>query len=102
MPELTAKPLIQKGSIVLDPSPDRHMIHGQPTLAHHLLQIAVAERIPQVPPHAENNDDLVKVSPSEQRWPALDHRFTTRMASRESATDPFPMPSILLSGWLRS
>jgi len=66
-PELAAKPLIQKGRVMLDPAPDGDMIHRNSALCHHLFQIAVAQRIPQVPPHAQNDDDIVKVSPSERR-----------------------------------
>jgi hypothetical protein len=43
------------------------MIHRNSTLRHHLFQIAAAQRMPQVPPHTQNDDDIIKVSPSERR-----------------------------------
>jgi hypothetical protein len=52
---------------MLDPTPDGDMIHRNSPLCHHFFQIAVAQRIPQAPPHAQNDDDIVKVSPSERR-----------------------------------
>src|ERR1700730_14397307 len=69
MPQITAKPLIQNGRIALDPSPDGDMIHQEPALRHHLLQISVAERVPQIPPDAQNDDDFLEVPPPEQRRP---------------------------------
>src|SRR6516225_3329750 len=75
-PELAAKPLIQKGRVMLDPAPDGDMIHHHSALCHHLLQIAVAQRIPQLPPHAQNDDDIVKVSPSERRRLGPAHGIT--------------------------
>jgi hypothetical protein len=67
MPQLTAKPLIQQGCIALDPAPDGDVIHREPALRHHFLQISVAERIPQIPPDTQNDEDLLEVSPPEQR-----------------------------------
>jgi peptidoglycan hydrolase-like protein with peptidoglycan-binding domain len=64
------------------------MIHPNPALGHHFLQIAVAKRISQVPPHAQKDDDIVKVSPSERRWSALPHRITLPEALEPFATDP--------------
>jgi hypothetical protein len=66
------------------------MIHRNSALCHHLFQIAVAQRIPQVPPHAQNNDDIVKVSPSERRWSSPDHRITLPEDPEPLATDPVP------------
>jgi hypothetical protein len=33
----------------LDPTPACHGIHRQTTLRHHLLHVAIAERLPQIP-----------------------------------------------------
>jgi hypothetical protein len=41
------------------------MIDVQSSLEHHLLQISVDERIPQVPPDAEQNDFGLEVTPFE-------------------------------------
>src|SRR6516225_402591 len=74
---------------MLDPAPDGDMIHRNPALGHHLLQVAVAQRIPQVPPHAQNDDDIVKVSPSERRWSGPAHRITLPEVPEPFATDPY-------------
>jgi hypothetical protein len=65
------------------------MIHRNSALGHHLFQIPVAQRIPQVPPHAQNDNDIVKVSPSEQRWSGPAHCITLPEAPEPFATDPF-------------
>ena len=87
MPQITAKPLIQNGRITLDPSPDGDVIHQEPALRHHLLQISVAERVPQIPADAQHDDDFLKVSPPEQHRPLFGHRITlpdpsTRVCNR--------------------
>lgn len=43
------------------------MINGESSFEHQLLDISVAEPVPQVPPHAEDDDLILKVSASEQR-----------------------------------
>src|SRR5215831_12403152 len=42
MPTFAAKPLIQNGRIALHSSSDRDVIHREPALRHHLLQISIA------------------------------------------------------------
>jgi len=32
------------------------MIDQEPTLSHHLFEIAITERMTQIPPHTEKND----------------------------------------------
>jgi hypothetical protein len=44
---------------------DRGVIHGHTTLAHHLLQITVADSIPAVPTHRPKDDLLLKLTPLE-------------------------------------
>ena len=73
MPDLTPKPLIQNGRIVLDPTPDGDVVHQQAAFRHHLFQVAVAERVAQIPPNAQNDDHVLEVSPSEQRRAVLVH-----------------------------
>jgi hypothetical protein len=41
------------------------MIQSQSTLGHHLFQIAIAERITQVPAQIENDDFVPKMSTAE-------------------------------------
>ena len=51
MPDLTTKPLIQNGRIVLDPAPYGDVVHQQAAFHHHFFQVAVAERVAQIPPN---------------------------------------------------
>ena len=66
MPDLTAKPLIQNGSIMLDPAPNGYVVQGQAPFRHPLFQVAVAERVPQIPLDAQNDNHVLEVSPPEQ------------------------------------
>ena len=43
--DLTAKPLIQNGSIVLDPAPNGDVVQGQAPFRHHFFQVAVETTI---------------------------------------------------------
>jgi len=62
-----------KGAHMLNPASDRDVIHGQAALRHDLLQIAVAQRIPQVLPHAEEDEDIGEVSPPDGGWASPAH-----------------------------
>jgi len=73
MPHLTTKPLIQNGRIVLDPAPYGDVVHQQAAFHHHLFQVAVAERVAQIPPNAQDDDHVLEVPPSEQRRAVLAH-----------------------------
>jgi hypothetical protein len=58
IPHFRPDPLVQDRSVSEHPPSDGRMIDRQPTLRHHLLKIAVAERIQQLPAYAQD-DDLV-------------------------------------------
>src|SRR5260221_3765286 len=53
---------------VLDPAIDGRVIDMQSPFLHHLFQVAIAERIPQIPAHAEQNDLGFEMTPFEQAW----------------------------------
>jgi hypothetical protein len=74
---------------MLNPAPDGDVVHCNSALRHHFFQIAVAERIPQVPPHAQHDDDILKVSPLERRWSSPAHAITLPETLEPFATDPF-------------
>jgi hypothetical protein len=57
--------LVQFRCIALHPSIHSCMIYRETTLQHHLLQIAVAERVAQVPPDPEQDDIGLEVTPNE-------------------------------------
>jgi hypothetical protein len=62
---MRAAALLQFGCIVLHPAVDRGVIDVQSSLAHHLLQIPVAQWIPEVPADAEQNEISLEVTPFE-------------------------------------
>ena len=53
-----------------------------------ILQIPVAERMPQIPPHAEKDHDILEVSTTEQYRPRLGHRLTVADRRIPFATQP--------------
>ena len=46
---MTAQPLLQLGTVVLDPAPDGRVVRFQAALAEPLFAIAERERVPQGP-----------------------------------------------------
>jgi len=58
--------LLQCGSIVLNPAVNGGMVHLQTPFPHPLFPVAIAERIPQVPAYAQQNDLGFKVTPFER------------------------------------
>jgi hypothetical protein len=64
--EMGSAALLQFWCIVLHPTIDRCMIDVQAPLEHHLFQISVAERIPEVPADTEQNDLGLEVAPFER------------------------------------
>jgi hypothetical protein len=42
------------------------VIDGQPSFGHHLFEIPVTQRIPEIPAHAKDDRLATEVSPSEQ------------------------------------
>jgi len=63
----------QNGGIVQNPARDRRMINRQPAFRHHLLEIAIAERVPEIPAHAQYDDVFSKMTATEQHRSALAH-----------------------------
>ncbi len=53
MPALPIKPLIQNGRITLHPAPD--VVQRQTALRRHFFQVAIAQRVPQIPPKMPNS-----------------------------------------------
>ena len=89
MPEMAPYPLVQDRSVPQYPASNRGMIDIQTTLYHHIFQITVAERIPEIPLHAEYDDLILEVASAEKRWsishsPTLSTRVcdTTLLAVR--------------------
>src|SRR6266536_2452393 len=64
--EMRAAALLQFGCVVLHPAIDGGVIDVQSSLEHHLLQIPVAQWIPEVPTDAQQNNLGLKVTPFER------------------------------------
>ena len=64
--EMRSASFLQFRCVVLDPAIDRRVIDMQSSLCHHLLQISVAKRIPEVPAYTEQNNLGLKVTPFER------------------------------------
>ncbi len=64
--EMRPTAFVQFGSKVLNPAVDRGMVHVQPSFPHHFLQVAIAERVPHVPAHAQQDDLGFKMAPFER------------------------------------
>src|SRR5690348_844100 len=64
-------PLLQLGSIVLHPAENGGMVYLQISLPHHLLHVARAKGIAQVPAHPPQNDLRLEVTPFE--WMLFHH-----------------------------
>ena len=65
-----------------NPAGNGGVIHCHPSFSHHLLQIAIAERVAEIPAHTENDDLVTEMASSEQRRSALAHPLTL--------SDPLP------------
>ena len=61
IPHFGPDPLVQDRSIPEHLTGDGRMIDRHPTLGHHFLEVAVAKRVPEVPPYAQDNDLVLKV-----------------------------------------
>src|SRR5689334_23143161 len=64
--EMKAASPFQFGCVLLNPAIDRRMIDVQTTLPHHFLQVSIAQRIAQIPPHALQNDICLEMTPFER------------------------------------
>ncbi len=52
------------------------MIQAESPLGHHLFQVTITERIAQIPTKAEDDDLVLKVSPTKQCRPLVLHSLT--------------------------
>ena len=64
---MTAQPLLQFGTVALDPAPDGRVVRFQAALAEQFFDIAERERVPKVPAHGAQNQLGLGLSPLEDR-----------------------------------
>jgi hypothetical protein len=84
--------LVQDRRITLYPTPNRDVIHRQTALHHHFFQVAVAQRVAQIPADAQNDDHVLEVPPSAQRWSLLAHE--SRYQNRQPPLQQIPKFSL--------
>ena len=65
---MTVQPLIQFGTITLNPTPDRRVICLQTALGKQLLHIGKRQRVPKIPAHSAKNQLWCRLPPLEDRW----------------------------------
>ena len=92
--EMTAQPLLQFGTVVLDPAPDGRVVRFQAALAEQLFDIAERERLPQVPAHSAKNQLGLGLSPFEDRRSncLLHHLFRLPAAAGRSCNTTVEEP----------
>jgi hypothetical protein len=62
--------------LALDPAPNGDVVHGQVPLRNDLLQVAIRERISQVPANAHQDDHVFEMPPAEQYLTVFGSRYT--------------------------
>jgi hypothetical protein len=62
--------LFQLRGVFDDPAVERGMIHGDPPLPHHLLELPIRNRIGHIPPDAPQDDVPLKLESTKKsgRW----------------------------------
>jgi hypothetical protein len=65
------------------------MIDRKTALGHDLLQVAIGERVSQIPANAEQDDRVFEVPPAEQCRPFSHHRYTLPNPLSAFATHAF-------------
>src|SRR6059058_2807562 len=73
--QMRSASFVEFRGIALHPAVDRGVVNAQSTLDHHLLKVAVAQRIAKIPAHAQQNDLGFEVKPFE--WMLLAHEGTS-------------------------
>src|SRR5450830_611433 len=63
--EMTAQPLLQFGTVTLNPTPDRRVIRLQTAFGEQLFDIAERERVPKIPAHGTKNQLRRRLPPLE-------------------------------------
>ena len=75
-------------AVTLDPAPDGDMVDRKTALGHDLLEIAIGERVSQVPTNAQEDDRILEMTPAKQCWPFSDHGYTVPNPLSAFATQP--------------
>src|ERR1035437_2352892 len=63
--EMTAQPLLQFGTVTLNPAPDRRVIGLQTALGEQLFDIAERQQVPKIPAHGTKNQLRRRLPPLE-------------------------------------
>jgi hypothetical protein len=65
------------------------MVHGEVPLRHDLFQVAICERVSQIPANAQQYDHVFEMPPAEQCRPLSGHDTPYQIRSIAFATEPF-------------
>jgi hypothetical protein len=65
--EMPAQPLLQFGTVTLNPRPDSRVIRLQAALGEQLFDIAQRQRVPKIPAHGTKNQLRRRLPPLEDR-----------------------------------
>src|SRR5665811_1564686 len=63
--EMPAQPLFQFGTVTLNPTPDRRVIHLKTALGEQFFDVAQRERVPKIPAHGTKNQLRRRLPPLE-------------------------------------
>jgi hypothetical protein len=69
------------------------MVNGEVPLRHDLLQVAIRERVSQIPTTAQEDDHVLEMPPAEQGWPFSGHDTPYQVSSSAFATEPGGCPT---------
>src|ERR1035437_3424497 len=89
---MTAQPLLQFGTVTLNPAPDRRVIGLQTALGEQLFDIAERERVAKIPAPATKNPPRRRLPPLEdcRSGYVLHDLFRLPATPAKVATHPFP------------
>ena len=96
--EMTAQPLFQFGTVTLNPTPDRRVIHLQTAFGEQLFDIAERQRVPKIPAHGTKNQLRRRLPPLEhyRSGCVLHNLFRLPVIPAKVATHPFTLTVHLL------
>ena len=96
---MTAQPLLQFGTVTLNPTPDRRVIRLQTAFGEQLFDIAERERVPKIPAHGTKNQLRCRLPPLEDcrsgyvlhglfRLPATPAKVATHPIRQQTESSP--------------
>src|SRR5262249_10659949 len=91
--------MIQDRRIPLHPAPDRDVVNRKVPLGHDLFEIAVGERISQIPADAQQDDHVFEMPSPEQCWSSSGHDTPYQISSTRIRNRAVRRPYYRSSTW---